>query len=304
MTRAFEISVFAAMALCLHLAFAVTFSRSEGLTSSGAGGEALITLEAAPPQIETLVAAWERPPETAQSVLSPRPDMPAPQTQRAPKVQAVIERTARPARPEMIALPSANAPPKAPMVDTAPAPEPEDLSAFAVSVSKRPAARPAPPAEKQAAKAPAKTSVRPAEAAKTRAKPARKAQTASEGSAAQKAAGAGGGRQAGQSGAQSAATLSKGQQARLISVWGGQIRARIDRAKRAPSGARLRGRVVLRLTVQPSGSISAVSIAKSSGHKALDQAAIGAVKRAGRFARAPKGLEKPNYTFTLPIAFN
>ncbi|OUS20469.1 hypothetical protein A9Q95_08900 [Rhodobacterales bacterium 59_46_T64] len=301
MIRVLEIAGFTAFALLLHLAFALSFSRPEGENSAGSGGEAVITLAAAPPQIETMVEAWERPPETAQEIA--RPEIARPEAAAPPDPPpAVIEGAPILPRPDMIALPSAPVVPEAPQVDTLSAPPPEDVNASAVTTSKRPVQRPkslavTPKPKQERAKPLAKNKPNP------KAAPAPKAQGASAGRAAQKAAGAGGGAQAGQGGKQSSATLSQGQEARMISVWGSRIRARIDRAKRSPPG-RLRGRVVLRLTVQSSGALSSVSVARSSGHSALDQAAVGAVKRAGRLPRAPKGLPKSSYSFTLPVVFN
>ncbi|MGH1331370.1 MAG: energy transducer TonB family protein [Paracoccaceae bacterium] len=278
MIRLLEIAVFGGLAALLHLGLALDFQPKQGLSSAGAGGEALLTLRAAPAQIATMVDRWEQPPDAPQDMPQP---MPAPQTaSNAPVIPLKNDLPHRPDLPERIALSDAakTAPPKPP--SAAPPPKPR---------AKPPAIPPA-LAAKAAAPSP-------------KARPAERAQKSASGTAAQKASGAGGGAQAGQGARQKAATISQGQEAKLITVWGGQIRARIDRAKRYPSNARGKGRVVLRLTLRPDGKITSAGIAKSSGNAAFDKAALTAVSRAGRLPKAPRGLTKAHYTFQLPIAF-
>lgn len=98
------------------------------------------------------------------------------------------------------------------------------------------------------------------------------------------------------------ATASKGEIDTLKARWGAEIRKRIQRRTRGASG--LAGEVVVRLTVAQSGSLAAVSVARSSGQDRLDQLALRAVQSAGRFPGAPRALTDPSYTFTLPISFN
>jgi protein TonB len=135
---------------------------------------------------------------------------------------------------------------------------------------------------------------------KPKAKPAGKAQAASSGRAAQKAAGSGGGQVAGQKGADKA--VSSGQRKSLMAKWGARIRSQVERRKRSPAGG-AKGTVVLRLKVARSGHLQSVSVRKSSGHSALDAAAIAAVKRVRKFPAAPKGLTDQSYGFSLPIKF-
>ncbi|MBD3805099.1 MAG: TonB family protein, partial [Thioclava sp.] len=99
-----------------------------------------------------------------------------------------------------------------------------------------------------------------------------------------------------------AATLSAGQIRSLMGSWGGQIRARVERHKTPPAGAGA-GRVVVALNVARDGRLLGAAVAKSSGNAALDQAALDAVRRAGRFPVAPQGLAKARYSFTLPMTF-
>ncbi len=97
-----------------------------------------------------------------------------------------------------------------------------------------------------------------------------------------------------------AAPIPKGRQQSLLKSWGGSIRARIQRAQTSGNG---KGSVTLALTVSNTGALLGVSIAKSSGNPALDQAALAAVQAAGRFKPAPDGLDAASYDFTLPITF-
>lgn len=303
MMRFLEPLAFTALAIAAHLLFMADFRTQDGLQSGGVGGAALITLAAAPPQIETMVEAWDRPPETA--VAQTMPKAPAePDVAPPPPVNSF---DAPPALPGAVALPSnpVNTP-QLPQFDSA-TPEPP-VSDLAVKSSPRPKTRPDP--SRKAIEKPEPTP-KPAQQAQTKKEPepkrdvkkAGKAQKATAGRAAQKAAGSGGSSNAGNAGKAKTATLSKGQQQRLISAWGGRIRAKIERSKRYPRGVRNRGRVVLRLAISPSGAVRGVSVARSSGNSALDKAAVAAVRRAGRMPRAPKGLKNASYSFNLPIAF-
>ncbi|WP_254604365.1 TonB family protein, partial [Leisingera sp. ANG59] len=123
------------------------------------------------------------------------------------------------------------------------------------------------------------------------------------GQAGQRAAGAGGGAEAGQSGGARTATADPGREAKLRNVWGNKIRARIERRKRYPSGARGQAQVILRLTVARDGRLLDHRIAKSSGIAAFDQAALAAVARAGKFPPAPKKLQASQIRLSLPVSF-
>jgi protein TonB len=86
--------------------------------------------------------------------------------------------------------------------------------------------------------------------------------------------------------------------------WGASIRARIEKRKRYPMAADgASGTVTVRLTVTRSGALAGLDIAASSGNAALDEAAIRAVRAAGRFPAAPDGLTQNSTTFTLPMRF-
>ena len=97
--------------------------------------------------------------------------------------------------------------------------------------------------------------------------------------------------------------ISTGGTAKALKAdWGSKVRARINRKVALPADS-APGTVKVRLEIAASGALLAVGIAQSSGQAALDAAALKAVKSAAPFARAPKGLSEPSYSFSLPITF-
>lgn len=270
-------------AVALHLAAFGWLPQSEGgAASAGDDGSGLLTLEAAPDSMATLVAAWDKPPQLElPQMIAPAAPPPA---DRAPLPDL-------PDLPALAVLPAPEAPPRpvvSPVPDEPPAlaPPPPPPPVIAETPPERPKLRPRPKPE-QAAK--------PAKAAP---------KSASEPRPAQRASGAGGGGAAGGGGKAEAATLSAAAEADLTASWGASIRARIERKKTYPrDGAGAKGRVTLRLVVQRNGALAAVSVAGSSGHPALDAAALKAVRAVGKFPPAPKGLGKADYSFTLPVSF-
>ncbi|SOC09824.1 protein TonB [Rhodobacter sp. JA431] len=130
------------------------------------------------------------------------------------------------------------------------------------------------------------------------------APTPSESRAATRASGAGGAELAGAAGQAALPALSPGQTQNLLNRWGAQIRSRIERSKRYPASAgRASGTAIVNLTVSQTGQLLAATVARSSGHGALDNAALAAVRKAGRFSAAPKGLNTPSHTFALALQF-
>lgn len=268
MRRLVETMMFLGLALSLHMAIFAQ-KPSTGSEAGGVGGEVLVSLTGATPQIAVLVERWEQPPETSQQpdtptppipVESVQPDMPQvdlPVASRAPVQLPTSEQSLRPRLPEI-------------ETTTPQPPEP----------SRRPPSRP-----KQA-------------------EPSGTAQVTQTGRATQRAAGAGGQQQAGQSAAAQTSIQSPGQVAQLQAVWGAQIRSRIERGKRFPPGATGSGRVVVVITVSRSGRMMSYQIRTSSGSGAFDTSAMQAVARATRLPAAPPELKAPQYDFALPIVFS
>ncbi|MCF6433342.1 TonB family protein [Leisingera sp. MMG026] len=275
MKRAAEFTVFAGIAVLIHVSL---FARvpGSGAQSSGAGGTAMVSIQAAPEAVAEMAEAWEKPPQTspqiaAQSVepLPPAnvPSLPQLALDLAPRAAAQIAIPA-PARTDNLQIDTAPpSPPKPQKPEPKPDPQP------------KPAPEPQPQQD-------------------------RTSEQASAGRAEQRAAGSGGGAQAGQSGGAQAATAESGRRAKLRSIWGAKIRARVERRKRYPAGTSGKGQVVVRLTVSRSGQLLSHRIARSSGVAAFDQAALQAVARAGKFPSAPKKLQINQISFNLPMSFS
>ncbi|QDC08574.1 TonB family protein [Oceanicola sp. D3] len=220
-----------------------------------------------------------------------------------PQLAALPEPSRPAALPRQPAAPQAE-PPQAPQIDTANAEplKPQTAPARSIRPRKMPK-RPEPPVAQKPKPQPQAQPQKPApqKSAKAR-KPAEKpAQETSRARAGAKSAGSGGSSQAGVATNSGARKLSASQKQSLIGKWGAQIRSRVERRKRSPGG---RGRVVLRITVAASGQVTGLGIVRSSGNKRLDQAAVRAVRSAGRMPRAPRQLGGASQSFNLPMDFN
>lgn len=338
MRRSVEFVGFAGVAALVHLAFFAYASPDDGADAGGVGGEAIVTLRGAPDSIAEVIEEWTRPPatHTPDVVEQPRlitetvemaqlhideapaakiktaaltteapefkrpiipqaldlvkPEVARPQELQAPEVlqEAALKRPEmqdqplRPkTQPQQLVLDQQI---KTPTVETTPPPPPP----------------PEPEPEPEPEPAP-KPKVKPEPKPKPKAKPSDRNKAASQGSVTQKAAGTGGTQQAGSSGISKVKALSKGKEAKLLTVWGSKIRTRIERRKKSPRGVKGGGTTHLNLRVSPAGQLLSVSVAKSSGNANLDQAALSAVKRAGKFPKAPKELGKQSYRFSIPI---
>jgi protein TonB len=84
------------------------------------------------------------------------------------------------------------------------------------------------------------------------------------------------------------------------------VRLRIERHKRYPENARIRqieGSVTVRFVIISGGDIRSAEVVKTSGNKALDRAALTAVKNAALFPKAPTSLFKGDIPLELTIVF-
>lgn len=72
---------------------------------------------------------------------------------------------------------------------------------------------------------------------------------------------------------------------------------------RYPRSLNAAGTAKLSLQVARDGQLQNLSLMQSSGDGAIDAAALHAVKRAGRFAKAPQGLDADAYAFSLSLTF-
>lgn len=281
MRKLLEILVFGGVALGLHLwVFAMQAPQIGGAEGAGDEGEALLTLVSTSPSIAQMVEQWERPPEVAPTPVLMAPEaVPEAEAPRVSSPAAAPLPVPRAGAGPGLSLPAPDAPKAVDMTPPKPQPKPQPTP------KPKPAAQPKPEPKPKPAQ------------------PAPKSKPASAGSAGQKAAGSGKTGTAGRSGTQNQAASGAKAQA-LIARWGASIRNRIERKKHLPGSAAGRGgTVVLRVVVGRDGRLRGVSVLRSSGVGALDQAAVRAVKRAGRFPAAPKGLSQASYTFSLPIRF-
>jgi protein TonB len=273
MKRWFEILVFVVLAVALHLVVFVSRPQS-GVAAGGSGGDALVSLKAAAPTVAEMVQSWEQPKvvRTAQPIEMKAPtnpsaalSMPVLKVDQAPRAQVKVAMAA-PALENDAEIDTAPPPP--------PKPEPEASAKPDVKPKQRPQKKP----EQER----------------------RKAKVTSAGVAKQVSAGSGGGAHAG-SGSAKVTTGSPGKQAKLVAVWGAKIRARVERNKGYPRGSKSSGTAIVALTVSRDGRLMSHRLAKSSGDPVLDQAAVTAVTRAGRFPKAPKDLSGDSFNFSLPI---
>ncbi|MCU0815176.1 MAG: TonB family protein [Cypionkella sp.] len=284
-----------AAALALHLGAFALHPGPAGAVASGDGGAALVSLEAAPASISSMVAAWDRPPEMAQEAPAPPP---APTLETSVPARPILPTASPTSAPALLILPTLLPPSEAEATPQRQAEAPEAPSEPPPST--RPKPRPDPVAQR-----PAQTAPQRERAPEQPARRDAQAAAPSTGQAAQRAAGAGGGARAGQGGSSEAGTLSKAAIIDLRAEWGAKIRARIESRKRYPAGAgRATGTVTLRLTISRAGALTGVSVAGPSGHAALDEAALRAVRAAGKFPAAPAGLAEASYSFTLPMTFS
>lgn len=93
---------------------------------------------------------------------------------------------------------------------------------------------------------------------------------------------------------------------RAKSNYRGRVQAKLQRAKRAPKGAKrkkLAGVVAFSFVISPSGSVSSIRIRKSSGHALLDQAALDMIRRASPMPKFPKNMPVRSLPFSGAVRF-
>lgn len=333
-----EITPFLAVAVAAHVGV-FTLAAQGGGIAGGDGGKGQITLEGGDPGVAAMIAAWERPPELAADLTpatratsefttdAEAEALPHPLRSAAPVLPAFASMTAPADPPDTRPDPTPPAPPPA----SPPAPEPTpDLPGFAPSAGALPV--PAPPTTPglpglfnrlervsdltnsstalpdTAAPPPLLAAQPPVSSPRPLARPSPRPQQAARpqppsGAAApaQRAAGAGAQGHEGLSGQARQTSRAEVDTGGLLAQWGGAVRAAVQRQQRHPAGTRSGGTVMLRLDVHSDGHLLGVALQQSSGHAALDQAALDAVRRA-RLPAAPRGLNG-SYQFSLPVRF-
>jgi periplasmic protein TonB len=81
----------------------------------------------------------------------------------------------------------------------------------------------------------------------------------------------------------------------------GDVLRKLRRVLRSTNG--LSGEVVVRFTVLADGSVAGISIGRSSGNAAIDQAGLATVSRAAPFPPIPDGANRADWTFDVPLEF-
>jgi len=92
-----------------------------------------------------------------------------------------------------------------------------------------------------------------------------------------------------------------------VSNYPGQVATRLRRALQYPRDAQrqgIRGEVHVRFTVNASGQAAGITVARSSGHAVLDQAAVATVQRASPFPAIPAAAARSSWPFTVPLVFS
>lgn len=308
-----ESGFFLCAALVVHLSFWWAVPAGDP-GSAGEGGDATISLAAIPPTIAAMLNAVDTPPAVmveldagAAAIVSPTLPHNLPRTAPKPVTQPGRAPTVQPDMAE-ITVPGLSLPPSLPPrpveehmpqdpiaeaplepMDPTP-PPPEDPPNPVVSAAKQATADTPNPQQR-----PKRTSTPSEQAAQKSAAPAQSA-----GQSAQRAKGDGLSKQAG-AGQSDTGSLSPAKRASLLQTWGNKIRARIERRKSMPRGINTSGTATVRVAVTSDGRLASLELARSSGVQALDAAALNAVKRVGRFAKAPKALGFGPHYFILPI---
>ena len=100
---------------------------------------------------------------------------------------------------------------------------------------------------------------------------------------------------------------SPNERARAEGAYLAELQRAIKRQQRYPEAARHRGTVgtaTLTFVLQADGRIDRVQVSRSAGDTELDQAAVEAIKRLGRFKPIPLVLGREGWTLRIPIRFD
>jgi protein TonB len=90
--------------------------------------------------------------------------------------------------------------------------------------------------------------------------------------------------------------------ATLASLYQGQIYSLVEHHKVNP-GSRRTGRVVVELTIDPSGKLVSREVVQSSGSEVLDRAAVATLDKAAPFPPIPADLGSTPRTFRVPFEY-
>ena len=277
MKRTAEIFIFGSLAIGMHIAGFYTIP-AKGVQAGGSGGVEAVSILGANPQIETIVAEWEKAPATMETL-----DI---KQIKPPTLDHELSINIPNSQITAIKLPSVMAPA-----------EPKADEAINVRTE---TAKPIP---KPKLKPEPKPKVSKKGVVKKTPQKAKKTQPPSDNHKQQKSAGTGGSVFAGKGQSTVTTGVTKKQIADMRQVWAAKIKRRIERTKKYPRGTRKNGKVLIKLTIGKTGSLIGYSLRKTSGTSALDTAALQAISNVNKFPAAPKGLKHKSYTFNVPIVF-
>jgi periplasmic protein TonB len=86
-----------------------------------------------------------------------------------------------------------------------------------------------------------------------------------------------------------------------IARYPSEVLRKLRRVLRSSNGQS--GEVVVRFTVLANGSVAGISIGRSSGNAAVDQAGVATVNRAAPFPPIPAAANRSDWTFDVPLEF-
>lgn len=189
-------------------------------------------------------------------------------------------------------------PPPEPEPEAEPAPEPEPVVAAQEVVP--PEAAIPPPVEKPKPKPKPKLQPKPERKPEPRQKTVRPAAPVPQAAQARPDAPAG-------SAVVASEQDSSNGRAQAEGAYLAELQRAIKRQQRYPEAARDRGAAgtaTLTFVLQADGRIDRVQVAKSAGDSELDQAAVQAINRLGRFKPIPSVIGRGSWTLRIPIRFD
>ena len=321
--RLTESLLFLPLAAVLHVGIWAAAPTIMGASATGGPGQAQATLTAASAQHVALADAWQTPPQTAPApdlpdvaiALGPLPKpsapQPGPSLPPVPSLSALLpaalpQTVLQPPRNIPVIPPASPAPQLRP-VDTAPPRAPQITTDRAVQTPRpsRPVAL-RPDAQVLADTSPPATPPQPRPPPKPAQKPtAKPAQTKPPSAPSQRTSGGGKAKrpQTGRSGKDATQSTNAATRNAVRANWGAKIQGKVLRRLIYPRNATGSGVARIALTIDRGGRLTGLQLSKSSGVAAFDQAALSAVRRAGRFPKAPRALTDPTYTFSMSLTF-
>ncbi|TCL74530.1 energy transducer TonB [Rhizobium sp. BK251] len=245
-------------------------------------------------------------PQQTQAV-APEPVQEAAPVEAAQPVQTASPQTVATPEPEVL---TTTAPAETSVVQPMAATVPEEIKPTETAAVAEALPEPVPP-EEVATPAPKPEAMQPVEKPKetTKKEPPKKAAKTKAGSGGENKQDSKRGSSDGEEVAQSdrnsrSAGNNSGAGSAAVANYPGKVQSRIRRSVRVPSEYKRMSAsttVRVRLTIESGGSLSGLSVARSSGIPALDQAVIEGVRRASPFPPLPAEWGRPSWSFTQEV---